>query len=127
MSLVRRGVTWIGVRIPGNLSVFVAAIFLSNCVNVFTTIYAVPGKPVHSAALICSCGSSLLAAGLWTALASKKELIEKAVASGASRSEERERLRAQLWDDIWLRALIYLCGAVTLSILALVILVVPPG
>jgi hypothetical protein len=122
---VRHAIRWIGIRMPGNLSVFVAAIFLSNSVNVFTTIYATPGKPVKSVGLICSCASSLLAAGLWTGFASKKDLIEKAVASGASSPGERERLRGQMWEDIWLRVLGYFGGAVALSILALVVLVVP--
>jgi hypothetical protein len=121
----RRFVPWLGARMPQNLSIFVAAIFLSNCVNVFTTIYAVPGKPVRSFQLICSCISSLVAAGLWTALAAKKEVIEKAVASGASSPDERDRLRNQMWEDIWLRVLAYLGGAVAFSLLALVILVIP--
>jgi hypothetical protein len=122
---MRRGIRWIGVRIPGNLSIFVAAIFLSNSVNEFTTIYAIPGKPVRSFGLTFSCISSLLAAGLWTALAAKKDLIEKAVASGASSPKEREQLRDQMWEDVWLRILVYLGGAIILSILALVALVVP--
>lgn len=122
---IRRSIRWIGVRIPGNLSIFVAAIFLSNSVNVFTTIYAVPGKPVHSLGLTFSCVASLLAAGLWTALAAKKDLIEKAAASGASSPKERERMRDQMWEDVWLRILCYLGGAIILSILALVALVVP--
>jgi hypothetical protein len=121
----KHAIRWIGVRIPGNLSVFVAAIFLSNSVNVFTTIYAVPGRPVRSFGLACSCVSSLIAAGLWTVLAAKKDIIEKAVASGASNARERERLRDQMWEDIWLRILAYLGGAVAFSALALVILVVP--
>ncbi len=111
--------------IPANLSIFIAAIFLSNGVNVFTTIYAVPGKPVHSFGLWCSCLSSVLAAGLWTAFAAKKDLIDRAVLSGASDLRQREEKRVQMWNDIWWRGLAYLGGAAVFSILAMGVLVLP--
>jgi hypothetical protein len=122
-NLARRAVVRIGIRIPGNLAVFVAAIFLSNSVNVFTTIYARPGKPVPSPGLWWSCISSLVAAGLWTALAAKKESIDKATQSGAVDLAQRERVRAQMWNDIWARASLYLGGAIVFSILAMMALV----
>jgi hypothetical protein len=121
----RRWASRIGVLIPENLTIFIAAIFLSNGVNVFTTIYAVPGKPVRSFGLWCSCISSVLAAGLWTALAAKKGLIDKAALSGASDLEMREEKRAQMWRDVWLQTLAYLGGAVAFSILAMGVLVIP--
>jgi hypothetical protein len=118
---------WTAAHIPQNLSVFIAAIFLSNSVNEFTTIYAVPGKPVVSFGLILSCVSSLIAAGFWTALAAKKESIEKAVASGAFSLKEREQLGERMWTDVWLRILFYLTGAVVLSLLGLIALMIPEG
>lgn len=127
MSYVKRFVRWAAAHLPDNLSVFIAAIFLSNSVNEFTTIYAVPGKPVVSFGLIFSCASSLLAAGFWTALAAKKGSIEKAVVSGASSLVDREQLRERMWDDVWLRILLYLTGAVVLSLLGLIALMVPGG
>jgi len=122
-NLARRAVVRIGIRIPGNLAVFVAAIFLSNSVNVFTTIYARPGKPVQSAGLWWSCISSLVAAGLWTALAAKKDSIDKAAQSGAVDAAQRERVRARMWNDIWVRVSLYVGGAVGFSVLAMMALV----
>jgi|SRR5882724_11605689 len=116
---------WSGNWIPGNLSVFIAAILLSNCVNIFTTIYAVPGHPVRSVSLACSCAASLLAAGCWTGLAAKKEHIEKALASGYPDPHAREEARGGMWEDIWLRVLLYFGGGVALSIVTLVVLVFP--
>jgi hypothetical protein len=123
--MARRAIVRLGLRIPGNLVVFVAAIFLSNSVNVFTTIYAQPGKPILSSGLWSSCISSLLAAGLWTALAAKKDSIDKAAQSGAGDPGRREAVRAQMWDDVWLRASLYLAGAIGFSALAMVALVFP--
>ena len=111
--------------IPGSLMVFIAAIFLSYGVNAFTTIYVNPGHPVHSFALWCSFASSVVAAGLWTALAAKKELIEKAVLSGGGDLATQEQHRTDMWHGISLKALLYLGGAAGTSILALVILIVP--
>jgi hypothetical protein len=110
--------------IPGSLMVFIAAVFLAYGVNAFTTIYADPGHPVHSVALWCSFASSVVAAGLWTALSAKKELIEKAVLSGGDAATSEQR-RADMWHDIALKALLYLGGAAAASIFAMVILVVP--
>ncbi len=116
---------WAGGRIPENLSVFIAAILLSNCVNVFTTIYAVPGHPVKSISLACSCAASLVAAACWTGLAAKKDRIEKALASGYPDPHAREEARPGMWEDIWLRTFLYFGGGVVLSIAALVVLVFP--
>lgn len=123
--MLKQSIGQIGVRIPGNLVVFIAAIFLSNSVNVFTTIYAQPGKPVQSAGLWWSCISSLIAAGLWTALAAKKDTIDKAVQSGADDPTRREVMRTQMWQDVWLLATVYLGGAIALSIAAMVALILP--
>src|SRR6266568_879309 len=109
--MVKRAIVRIGTRIPGNLAIFVAAIFLSNGVNVFTTIYAQPGKPVLSAGLWWSFTSSLVSAGLWTALAAKKDSIDKATQSSAVDPVKREKVRAQMWSDVWVRASLYLVGA----------------
>jgi hypothetical protein len=114
-----------GTAIPSNLAVFVAAIFLSYGVNAFTTIYAVPGHPVHSFGLWGSFVSSLIAAGLWTALAAKKDSIDKATLSGGGDLGKREATRMQMWQDVWLRTLIYLAGAAVFSIMALIALVFP--
>ena len=125
MTAVRQLVGACAAAIPGNLMIFIAAVFLSYGVNAFTTIYANPGHPVHSFALWCSFTSSVLAAGLWTALSAKKEQIEKATASGGGDLTEREQRRMRLWDDSWRKALGYLGGAAGFSVLALVILVFP--
>ncbi len=125
MGVARRWIGRIGEQTPTNLIVFFAAIFLSNGVNVFTTIYARPGKPAHSLGLWCSCISSVLAAALWTAFSAKKDLIDKAALSGASDPDQRNEKRAQMWDDVWVRAMAYFVAAVSFSILAMVILVVP--
>ena len=125
MTAISRLVGACGAAIPANLMIFIAAVFLSYGVNAFTTIYAVPGHPTHSFALWCSFASSVVAAGLWTALASKKEHIEKAAASFPGDRAAREQLRTQLWHASWLKALVYLGGAAALSILAMVILIFP--
>jgi hypothetical protein len=125
VTVVRRLIGASAAAIPANLMIFIAAVFLSYGVNAFTTIYAVPGHPVHSFALWCSFASSVVAAALWTALAAKKEQIEKATASGGGDLATRERIRAQLWDDSWIKALLYLGGSAAFSILAMVILVFP--
>jgi hypothetical protein len=125
VAAVRRLVGVCAAAIPANLMIFIAAVFLSYGVNAFTTIYAVPGHPVHSFALWCSFASSVMAAGLWTALSARKENIEKATASGPGDLAAREKRRVQLWDDSWLKALVYLGGATAFSILAMVILIFP--
>jgi hypothetical protein len=114
-----------GAAIPSNLAVFAAAIFLAYGVNAFTTIYAMPGRPVHSPALWGSFVSSVVAAGLWTALAAKKDSIDKAALSGVGNHDEREAERLRMWQEVWLRTLIYLGGAAAFSITALVVLVFP--
>jgi hypothetical protein len=111
--------------IPASLMVFIAAVFLTYGVNTFTTIYAVPGHPIHSFALWCSFVSSVTAAGLWTTLSAKKELIEKAVLYGGGDLAARDQHRTEMWNDVALKALLYLGGATAFSILAMVILVVP--
>lgn len=127
LKRIERAMPWLASRIPQNLSVFIAAIFLSNSVNEFTTIYATPGKPIHSFGLIFSCVSSLLAAIFWTALAAKKESIEKAAESGASSLREREQLRDSMWLDIRAKVLFYLGGAILLSMAGLIALILPSG
>lgn len=120
---------WLVVRssaaIPSNLAVFAAAIFLAYGVNAFTTIYAVPGRPVHSFGLWGSFVSSVIAAGLWTALAAKKDSIDKASLSGGGDHEKREAMRLEMWQDVWLKTLVYLGGAAVFSIMALAVLVFP--
>jgi hypothetical protein len=66
-----------------------------------------------------------VAAGLWTALAAKKDSIDKAVQSASAEPSQREVIRVQMWEDVWLRTGGYLLGAVGLSILAMVALVIP--
>ncbi|MGA8529211.1 MAG: hypothetical protein WB622_05815 [Acidobacteriaceae bacterium] len=125
MTAIKRLVSNAAAVIPATLMVFIAAVFLSYGVNAFTTIYAVPGRPVHSFALWCSFASSVVAAGLWTALAAKKELIDKAALSSGGDPAAREQRRMDMWHDIWLKASLYLGGAAAFSILAMVILVFP--
>lgn len=120
---MRTTVRWLVDRIPANLAVFIAAIFLANSVNLFTTIYGSTDFPVRYTTLLFSCIASLLAAGLWTALAAKTELIEKTVASGSPDSSKREAIRETLWDDVWKRMAAYLSAAVILSFSALLALV----
>jgi hypothetical protein len=119
---IRRLVSAAAAALPVSLMVFIAAIFLSYGVNAFTTIYAVPGHPAHSFALWCSFVSAMIAAGLWSA---KKERIEKATLSGGGDLAAREQRRLQMWDEISLKAALYLGGATAFSILAMVILVFP--
>lgn len=126
MARLRLAVTGVATRMPTTLAVFIAAIFLSNGVNVFTTIYAVPGRPVHSLALWCSAVASIGSAACWTALATKKDMIDKAVLSGGADQSERTELREEIWAAVWRRVMVYLAGAVVLSILAMVVLVLPP-
>lgn len=125
MGTVRRLAGACAASVPGNLMVFVAAIFLAYSVTAFATIYAVPGHPVHSFAQWCSFAASMVAAALWTALSVMKERIEKAALSGPGRLAAHDELRTQLWRDNWLKALVYLGGAAAFSILALVILIFP--
>lgn len=126
MTVLRLAITRVAMRMPATLVVFIAAIFLSNGVNMFTTIYAVPGKPVHSLALWCSAVTSITAAGFWTALATKKDMIDKAVLSGAADQGSRVKLREDIWADVWRRVMVYLLGAAALSVLAMAVLVLPP-
>lgn len=121
---MRTIVRWLVDGIPANLAVFIAAIFLSNSVNLFTTIYGSTDLPARYAALLFSCIASLLAAGLWTALAAKTDLIEKTIASGSPDSSKRESIRETLWDDVWKRMAAYLGAAVILSFSALLALVI---
>jgi hypothetical protein len=65
-------VRWVTDRIPANLTAFIAAIFLSNSANLFTTIYGSVDIPPRYAALLFSRIASLLTAALWTALAAKR-------------------------------------------------------
>jgi hypothetical protein len=111
-------------RIPPNLAVFIAAIFLSNSVNLFTTIYGSVDLPPRYPALLFSSIASLFAAGLWTALAAKTDLIEKTVTSGSQDSTERESIREAVWNDVWVMIAAYLGVAVTLSLSALLVLVI---
>jgi hypothetical protein len=117
-------VRWVTDRIPANLAVFIAAIFLSNSVNLFTTIYGSADIPPRYAALLFSCIASLLAAALWTALAAKTDLIEKTVASASPDFNKRESIRESIWNDLWIRMSIYLSAAVISSLSALFALVI---
>jgi hypothetical protein len=125
VTAIRRLASAAAAAVPASMLVFVAAVFLAYGVNAFTTIYAVPGRPAHSVALWCSFASALVSAGLWTALAAKKELIEKAALSSGGDPAARERLRTGMWADNSLKALLYLGGAAASSVLAMVILVLP--
>jgi hypothetical protein len=120
VSIVR----WVADRIPPNLSVFIAAIFLSNSVNLFTTIYGNENLPPRYSTLLFSSIASLLAAGLWTALAAKTDLIEKTVASGSQDSSKQKSIREAIWNDVWVRMAAYLGAAVILSFAALLVLVI---
>lgn len=124
MRIMRTTVRWVVDRIPANLAVFIAAVFLSNSVNLFTTIYGSTDLPARYTTLLFSCIASLLAAGLWTALAAKTDLIEKTVASGSQDSSKREFIRDTLWNDVWVRMAVYLGAAVILSFSALLALVI---
>jgi|HubBroStandDraft_6_1064221.scaffolds.fasta_scaffold1724173_1 hypothetical protein len=120
---MKRFVYWIGNRIPPTLSVFVAAIYLSNSVNVFTNIYGSGSLPPRHGVLLTSCVGSLLAAALWTAVAGKSEVIERAAISSSVEIKKREEVRKDLWGDVWARYLLYLTGAVCFSIFSLAILI----
>lgn len=124
MNKTRAIIRWTADRIPANLAVFISAIFLTNSVNLFTTIYGSTDPPERHVSLLLSCIASLLAAGLWTALAAKTDLIEKTVASGSQDSREQESIRESLWNDVWIRMAAYLVGAVILSLSALLALVI---
>lgn len=119
--LISRG----GAAIPNNLVIFIAAVFLSYGVNAFSTIYTVPGHPVHSFGLWGSFISSVVAAGLWTALAAKKDVVDKALLSHGGDLNDRESERARMWGEVWLQTLIYLGGAAVFSILTLLVLAFP--
>lgn len=125
MEPVKRLVSRSGAVIPSNLAIFVAAVFLSYGVNAFSTIYTVPGHPAHSPALWISFASSVIAAIMWTALAAKKEVIDKATLSGGGDLDAREATRMRMWREVWVRTLVYLGGAAVFSILTLVVLVFP--
>jgi hypothetical protein len=125
VGTVRRLVGACVASVPGNLMVFVAAIFLAYGVTAFATIYAVPGHPVHAFAQWCSFAASMVAAALWTALSVMKERIEKATASGPGGLAAHDEYRMRLWRQSWLQALAYLGGAAAFSVLALVILIFP--
>jgi hypothetical protein len=112
-------------RIPNNLAIFVAAVLLSNAVNLFSMVYGADSLPLRSRALLISSGASFCAAALWTALATKMEQIEKTVASSAQDAARREQIREELWVDVWRRVGAYLCLAVLSSAVAIAALVVP--
>lgn len=115
----------VGQRVPPNLSIFVAAVFLSNSVNIFTNIYSGTSLPPRFVPLLISCVTSLISAALWTMFASKAELIEKTAGLAAQDLVQRDSVRATLWNDVWIQVAIYLGFALGTSMLALVALVVP--
>lgn len=121
---MRTAVRWVLDRIPTNLAIFISAIYLSNGVSLFTKIYGNTALPPRYTPLLFSCISSLLAAGLWTALAAKTDRIEKAVAYGSRDPRERQSIRENLWNDVWIRMASYLGGAIVLSLSALLALVI---
>lgn len=125
MPPVGRSVQLISRYLPPNLCIFVGAIFLSNSVNVFTNVYGTGVLPQRSPLLLASCIGSVIAAGLWTALAGKTELIEKTVLSASQDARQREVVRAELWNDVWRRVAAYICGALVFSVGSLVVLVWP--
>lgn len=124
ISGTRTAVRFVGCHLPPNLSIFIAAIFLSNSVNVFTNIYGSSSLPPRAGAMFTSCIGSLVAAALWTALAAKAEQIEKAALSASQDFREREIERESLWNDVWLRVGLYMAGAIISSVLSLAVLVI---
>ncbi len=127
MPAARSIVIAIGERIPNNLSVFVGAIFLANSVNTFTSVFGGSSIPHRAPVLMASCLASLLAAALWTTFASKLEQIEKTAISAAQDLARQDVVRAELWNELWLRLSVYLTSAALASVFALVILMVHPG
>lgn len=126
MAGLRRAIIFISERTPGNLGVFVAAIFLANGVGTFTAVYGADAFPRRAPALLISCVASFLAAALWTFFASKVDRVERTVASADVEADQREAFRERLWGDIWVRVSGYLGSAVLFSIIALAILLVWP-
>jgi hypothetical protein len=122
MGWLRRAIIFISERTPGNLGVFVAAIFLANSVSLFTAVYGVDKAPRTRPALLISCVTSLVAAALWTMFASKVDRIERTITSAGADADQREALRERLWDDVWGQVSAYLGSAVLFSIAALVVL-----
>jgi uncharacterized membrane protein len=125
MIPISRVVRSLGMRIPTNLYVFVAAVFLANGVNLFNVVYGASHRPARSSTLLLSCAASLLAAVLWTVLASKINLIDKTAASASHDPLQRDSIREKLWNDVWRRVAGYLGTASLLSILTLTVLMLP--
>ena len=124
MAWLRRAIIFISERTPSNLAIFVAAIFLANCVGTFTAVYGVDPEPKIKPALLISSAASLLAAALWTLFASKVDRIERTAASADVEATRRDAERERLWGYVWVRVSVYLSSAMLFSIFALVVLVV---
>lgn len=125
MATIKRYLIAVGQRVPNNLSIFVSAIFLSLGVTSFISVYGASTWPERSAALLTSCGASMVAAAMWTIFASKVEQIERAALSAAQEMAARDAVRMKLWDVVWLRISVYLGSAIVFSVLALAVLLIP--
>jgi len=124
LNALKRLVGRLGPQIPSNLCVFIAAIFLSNAVNLFNMVYGGDSKPLRSDLILISSAVSVLSAAMWTALAAKLDLIEKTAMSATQVYSERERIIQALWSDVALRFGAYLILAIGSSFVALVVLIV---
>ncbi len=124
MSWLRRAIIFVSERTPGNIGVFIAALFLANCVGTFTAVYSADKAPAIKPALLISSGASLVAAALWTLFASKVDRIDRTLTSADVDSSQREALRERLWGDVWVQISAYLGSAVLFSIAAMVVLLI---
>ncbi|MGH3615542.1 MAG: hypothetical protein ACRDRK_23670 [Pseudonocardia sp.] len=112
-------------RMPTTLFIFLAGILVSNGVNLFNIVYGGEEKPSRSFVLLVSCGASIFAAALWTLLAAKIDQYEKTIQSVPYGRADRDSICADHWQDVWRRIAFYLLSAVTASIVALAVLLLP--
>ncbi len=109
-------------KVPTTLYVFAAGIFLSNGVNLFNDVYGAAAIPDRAHQLLLASGSSIAAAACWTVVAVKIEQLIKTADFGASDAPRRDALLGELWNDVRVRVLAYLAGAIVASCLALLAL-----
>lgn len=122
--MLAKVVVWLGIRLPANLSIFLAGILVSNAVNVFTGIFASETATHRTPVLLISGVTALLAAALWTAVAGKQTAIDRAIDAVPADQQRRQVVREQLWMDVRRWFAISLTMAIASSLASVCVLLV---
>jgi hypothetical protein len=104
-------------RLHYGVYIFLSAIFISQSINLFTSIFAVDSPPARYRILMVSASFSLLSAVFWTILAWRLEAIER-VSYGAA-SQSALTTWQSLINSVVIQLVILLSIALGLSILSI--------